>query len=136
MSKQLSGACLCGKVEFVLKADFKAFYQCHCKQCRQLTGTAFASNLFTGVDNIVWLKGGDEVAHYEHPQREFSKSFCRQCGSALPFVNKSKTSLIVPAGSLNEMPDIRPQANIFTSEQACWLEAGANAEKFRYFPED
>ena len=135
MEKILNGNCLCGAIEFSLKEDFNAFYQCHCKQCKQLTGTAFASNLFTGVENINWLKGFEKVAFYEHPDREFSKAFCENCGSAMPFINKSKTSLVVPAGSLNEMPSIEPQANIFVSEEACWLKNGLKAKRFNSFPE-
>lgn len=135
MQSKLTGNCLCGTVKFSLKEDFKAFYQCHCRQCQQLTGSAFASNLFTAPDNIEWLQGAKSVIAYEHPSREFSKSFCSVCGSALPFVNKSKSSLVVPAGSLNELPEIMPQANIFVSEQACWLEPGMNAVKISGFPE-
>jgi len=135
MDKHLTGECLCGTVKFSVTDRFKAFYQCHCKQCQQLTGSAFASNIFTDPHNIEWLSGRDNVTTYEHPSREFSKSFCKTCGSAVPFINKTKTSLIVPAGSLNELPDIQPQANIFTSEEACWLKSGLQAENFSGFPE-
>ncbi len=135
MINSLKGRCLCGEIEFSIGDDFKAFYQCHCKQCQQLTGSAFASNLFTSVENIVWLKGESKVSVYEHPEREFSKAFCSLCGSAVPFINKSKTSLIIPAGSLDRLPDIMPQANIFSSEEACWLRDGLNAKSFSHFPE-
>jgi len=135
MGNKLSGECLCGAVKFTVNDNFKAFYQCHCKQCQQLTGSAFASNLFTDPDNINWVAGKNNVKSYEHPTREFSKSFCSSCGSSVPFTNKTRTSLIVPAGSLNELPNMVPQANIFTSEEACWLEAGLQAENFSGFPE-
>lgn len=133
MAKTLTGGCLCGTVRFSLEDKFKAFYLCHCKQCKQLTGSAFASNIVTDKDNIKWHSGQDSVSIYEHPSRVFSKSFCKLCGSALPFINKAKTSLVVPAGSLNELPEIKPQANIFMSEEACWLSDGAKARKFPGF---
>ncbi|MFT5573637.1 MAG: hypothetical protein ACI9FR_002572 [Cryomorphaceae bacterium] len=135
MTKILKGACLCGAVQFSVKDNFKAFYQCHCKQCQQLTGSAFASNLLTETDNIEWAVGGENVQTFEHPTREFSKSFCAICGSALPFVNKPKTSLIVPAGSLFDVPTIKLQANIFTAEQACWFEGGLEAKNFDAYPQ-
>ncbi|MGK0441159.1 MAG: hypothetical protein ACJA0N_000956 [Pseudohongiellaceae bacterium] len=135
MSKQLTGECLCGSIKFSVTDSFKAFYQCHCKQCQQLTGSAFASNVITDPDNIQWLSGPSKITHYEHPSRGFSKSFCKICGSAIPFLNKHKTSLIVPAGSLNDLPDIQPQANIFTAEQACWLKPGLQAADFSGFHE-
>jgi len=134
MSTKLSGECLCGAVKFSVKENFKAFYQCHCKQCQQLTGSAFSSNIFTEPGNIEWLCGEGSITAYEHPTREFSKSFCNICGSGLPFINKAKTSLIVPAGSLNKLPEIQPQANIFTSEEACWFKLGLQAKSFSGFP--
>jgi hypothetical protein len=131
MTNKLRGGCLCGAVEFLLEDDFSAFHQCHCRQCQQLTGSAFASNLFTTPEHIEWTKGADNINNYVHPSRDFSKSFCASCGSAVPFVNKSGSALIVPAGSLDTFPAIRPQANIFTAEEACWLKPGQVAKKFK-----
>ena len=134
MSNKLYGGCLCGEVRYSVIDDFKAFYQCHCKQCQQLTGSAFASNIYADTGNIEWISGHEKINSYEHPTREFSKAFCKECGSAIPFVNKSKTALVIPAGSLADTPSMKPQANIFTSEQACWLESGTKAKKFKGFP--
>jgi len=133
MTKTITGGCLCGAVKFSLRDKFREFYLCHCKQCRQFTGSAFASNIITAIDNIDWVSGQDKITIFDHPSRSFSKAFCESCGSALPFVNKSKTSLIVPAGSLNEWPEIKPQANIFVSEEATWLSDGIASEKFPGF---
>lgn len=131
----MTGGCLCGSVQFELDNDFQQFYQCHCKQCKQLTGSAFASNLFTAPDNINWTKGQDKIRRYDHPSRTFSWSFCDVCGSALPFVTKSGQALLVPAGSLNEAPTAKLNGNIFMEEKACWLEDGKSAKEFAGFPE-
>lgn len=135
MSNKLSGGCLCGTIKFELEEKFKAFYQCHCKQCQVLTGSAFASNLITRPQNISWLSGEESVAAYVHPERDFSKSFCKHCGSAVPFVNKSGTSLIVPAGSLTSVLNEKLQANIFVSEKACWSSVEPEVENYDFFPE-
>ena len=135
MSNKLCGGCLCGVVKFELEDDFSAFFQCHCRQCQQVTGSAYAANIFTAPDNIKWVAGLDNVTVYEHPEREFAKSFCKICGSGVPFLDKGKTTLIVPAGSLDTAPDIEPQANIFVSEQAHWFKPGLKAEEYDGFPE-
>lgn len=135
MSNKINGGCLCGAVKFELEEDFKAFYQCHCKQCQVLTGSAFASNLFTHPQNISWLSGMGSVVVYEHPDRDFSKSFCKSCGSAVPFVNKKRTSLIVPAGSLASEIREKVQANIFVSEKSCWSSTEADIKNYDNFPE-
>lgn len=135
MSNKIKGGCLCGAIEYQIDDDFKAFYQCHCRQCQTLTGSAFASNLFTHPDNIVWLKGIDSISVYEHPEREFSKSFCKICGSAVPFVNKTKTSLIVPAGSVTSKFEKSLDANIFMSEEACWSKSDLDVKSYELLPE-
>lgn len=130
LDKVLTGGCLCGAVSFNVKNEFSSFYQCHCRQCQQLTGSAFAANLFTKPDNIAWLKGIESITHFHHCDRSFSKSFCQNCGSALPFVTKSAKWLIVPAGSLNEAPAIKLQANIFCKEKAWWIETENKAKDY------
>jgi len=131
----LSGGCLCGEVTYQVNHQFDKFYICHCRQCQQLTGSAFAANIFTDPENIEWLSGQKEISNYNHPSRGFSKAFCSKCGSALPFLNKSGQSIIIPAGSLCEPVEYIPDANIFVSEEAHWLKAGLSAEKFDHFPE-
>lgn len=135
MSNKVEGKCLCGEVGFEVEKNFKVFYQCHCKQCQVLTGSAFASNLFTNPDNISWLKGREFVTKYEHPSREFSKAFCKICGSALPYINKGKTSLIIPAGSLNSDISKPLDANIFVSEKVCRSTPDYAIKEFESFPE-
>jgi hypothetical protein len=49
-------------------------------------------------------------------------------------LSKSGPSLIVPAGSLNENPDIAPQDNIFWSERAGWYDEGKSAIHYDTFP--
>jgi hypothetical protein len=109
-------------VVFQCDNNFKDFYFCHCKQCQQLTGSAFASNIITNTDNIKWLKGEELVSTFIHPSRDFAKAFCKNCGCGLPYINKTKTALVIPAGSLNELPNIKVSAKIFTDEKALWHE--------------
>lgn len=134
--KKLNGGCLCGQVKFQVDEDFVRFYQCHCRQCQQLTGSAFASNLFTQPQNISWLKGAELISNYVDQERDFSKAFCRNCGSALPFVTRSAKALIVPAGSLDVSPKFALQANIFTAEKAAWYDESLhkNLPTFSGFP--
>ena len=130
----LSGGCLCGVVRYQVNQQFDKFYICHCRQCQQLTGSAFAANIFTDPENIKWLSGHAGISNYKHPDRGFSKAFCTRCGSALPFLNKSGQPLIIPAGSLFDAFEKTPDANIFTTEEALWLKAGLSGEKFDHFP--
>jgi hypothetical protein len=135
MKTNLNGSCLCGDVRYSVEERFEAFYLCHCEQCRKVTGSAFASNILTSADNIEWLSGEDKIVNYQDKTRDFSKAFCGICGAGVPYVNRKKTHLVIPAGSLNNAPSSSPKANLFKSESPCWLTEGLAAKSFKGFPE-
>lgn len=134
MERVITGGCCCGSVSFSVKDDFSRFYLCHCEQCRKLTGSAHASNLFTTPDKLTWIRGKDKTKRYDHPERAFSKVFCTECGSGLPFETKNGQWLLVPAGCLDEEPTKLPDAQIFCAEQTHWHKAGMSVIKLPGFP--
>jgi hypothetical protein len=117
MANIITGSCCCGYVTFTLEDCFSDFHFCPCEQYRKLTGTAHSSNLFTSPENINWVNGTDKIKRYDHRKCFFSKAFCENCGSGLPFLSKSCKSLIVPADSLSEERSKKLDAQIFDSEQ-------------------
>lgn len=134
MDRILTGGCLCGAVRFSVKDEFRRFFFCHCEQCRKMTGSAYASNLFTAPENLTWLQGEGETRRFDLPGRQLSQVFCTHCGSALPFVTQNGKALIVPAGTLDEEPSRTPDAQIFCSEETEWHKAGIDAKRYPEFP--
>jgi hypothetical protein len=132
----LKGSCLCGQVSYSLTQKPSQFYFCHCQQCQKVTGSSFAANIIGPVDSIRWLSGEDSLTHFDHPSRAFSKTFCSLCGSGVPHINKSKTSLVIPAGSLDQAPVMEPTSNIFMSESPEWLSIGLSANKFTGYADE
>ncbi|KAA0974590.1 hypothetical protein FQ185_11730 [Pseudomonas sp. ANT_H12B] len=43
MTSTFQGSCLCGAVSYEIKSRPKALSHCHCNQCRESHGAAFAS---------------------------------------------------------------------------------------------
>jgi len=130
------GGCLCGKVKYSVATDIKDFYFCHCEQCRKITGSAFAVNILTPPATVNWTSGSELVKRFDDPgERIFTKVFCSNCGSGLPFINKKGDALVIPAGSLDDSPDIKPNHNIFWADSAAWYEAGMSAPKCSGFAE-
>ncbi len=119
-TSSLSGSCLCGAVRYIATGEAKRFYHCHCKRCRKASGTGHASNLFL-KGTLDWESGEDQLTCYKLPEAErFTNTFCRNCGSRMPrFFEKTGVALI-PAGSLDDEPDLAPQARIFTGSRAGW----------------
>jgi hypothetical protein len=135
MGNKVKGACLCGKVQYTATGPFSAFHICHCSQCRRSTGSAHASNIFTTADRLEWRSGEDQITSFIPDEANvISKSFCRHCGSLVPYISAKSGKLIIPAGSLSEDPGIRPEDNIFWGDRANWYDTVSQTPKFDGFP--
>ncbi|MDV6227043.1 GFA family protein [Nitratireductor aquimarinus] len=120
MAQKNEGSCQCGAVKFQISGPFESFFLCHCSRCRKDTGSAHAANLFSTVAKITWLSGEDRIKTYRVPESRHEKSFCSECGSAVPGIQMDGALLVVPAGSLDTPVDIRPNAHICLSSRANW----------------
>ena len=118
LNLKYSGSCLCGKIQFEINGTFENFFFCHCKSCRKDTGSAHAANLFSSDANLKWLKGENEVKTFNFNNSGHIKSFCPNCGSALPNLQMNNKMVVVPAGSLDSNIEILPTAHIFMKEKA------------------
>ncbi len=134
MGQLSSGSCLCGVVKFEVRGAFDSFYLCHCTFCQKDTGAAYAANMFSTTAQLTWVSGQDLVKTFNLPGTRHAKSFCRECGSAVPMRVKDPALLMVPAGSLDTRPAQRPDAHIFWSSRAPWDEGLMDTMKFEKFP--
>ena len=124
MNKPSKGSCLCQAVSYQFHGPEYVFQYCHCSRCRKFTGSAHASNIIIDPKQFEWLSGEELVGRFEHPEaRHFATCFCKQCGSSLPWLSQSGTAMIIPAGTLDEDPGIRPTQNIFWKDRAPWRAA-------------
>ncbi len=132
----LPGGCLCGSVQFTVSGEAQNFYHCHCRRCRKLSGTGHASNIMVKTDAVAWDKGGSLLGYYKVPEAErFYNQFCKQCGSPLPRVVPELGMVVIPAGSLDSVPDIEPQARIFWDSRVNWSCAAGGLPTFAEYPE-
>jgi hypothetical protein len=117
------GSCLCGDVTYVVEGTFTRWDHCHCSRCRKARGAAYASNLFTTADGVRFTRGQERLASYKVPEARYSMHvFCRRCGSSVPRVDRERDLAVIPVGSLDDDPGIRPQRHIFVGSKAPWHE--------------
>lgn len=137
MSDPITGSCLCKQVIYEITGPVEAFHWCHCSRCRKETGSAHAANLFTRPGGVKWLRGEQWVKRFDLPEaKRFSRAFCSHCGSPAPYLNRTGTHMIVPAGTLDADPGAVPQDNIHWNSRAPWYEAGMAARHYDAEPED
>jgi len=116
----LSGGCLCGAVRYTASGEPQRFYHCHCSRCRKATGTGHASNLFL-QGTLAWDRGEERIRSFRPPDAErFTNTFCEVCGSRVPRFIEKLGMVFIPAGSLDDEPDLQPQARIFLDSRSRW----------------
>jgi len=92
---------------------------CHCSRCRKVRGTAHATNLFVSPDGIRFLRGAELLTTFRPPDAErFAHAFCKVCGSSMPRLTEH--GAVVPMGSFDDDPGVRPMRHIFVDSKAAW----------------
>lgn len=132
---ELTGSCLCGGVSYAVSGNLGVFQYCHCSRCRKFSGSAFAANLLVAPEHFRWLSGEALVSRFEYPgARHFATCFCSKCGGALPWLAQSGKSVVIPAGTLDADPGIRPSQNLFWSSRAPWYEEPQSLPRYEALP--
>lgn len=128
------GSCLCHEITFEIDGDFESFFLCHCERCRKDTGSAHAANLFSSTAKLEWLSGKNKVKTFNFKSEGHIKSFCSECGSALPNIQMDGALLVVPAGCLDSDLGIKPQGHIYMANKANWDEGLEKVPHFTKLP--
>jgi hypothetical protein len=75
------------------------------------------------------------VGRFELPNvKHFATSFCKKCGSSLPWLTQSNKAVVIPAGTLDDDPVERPIHNIFMDNQAPWYREVGELKKYAELP--
>lgn len=127
----VTGSCLCGQVAFAVEGSYLFFHYCHCSRCRKTTGSAHAANLFVKREQFRWTRGEELVRRFLLPSAQyFCTGFCSECGSNLPWVTRNDRFVLVPAGSLDEVPATTPSRNVHWASRAPWYVSPATLPTF------
>lgn len=131
----VTGSCLCKKVAYAITGNLGIFQYCNCSRCRKFTGSAFAANLLVSPRDFTWVRGKEHVGRYELKEtKHFATTFCTHCGSSLPWLTQSEKAVVVPAGTLDDDPIVRPMQSIFCASRAVWYTAPESLPAFDELP--
>ena len=131
----IRASCLCGDVRFEISGALSGGSHCHCSMCRKAHGAAFGSFLHSDAGGFRWTAGQEQVENYPSSPGNV-RAFCKVCGSNLPVLEDEGTHVIIPAGSLDDDPRVRPVVHIHVASKAPWYEIGDGLPRFAEFPPD
>lgn len=126
------GRCCCGAVRYAVEGAFAYALNCHCSQCRRVTGAAFKP--FAGIARECLVVTQGEDALLVMGTAENNNTSCGRCGSLLFSVVRDGAYVHVTLGTLEGDPGIRPSAHIFVGSKAPWFEMGDDLPRYERFP--
>ncbi|WP_428239422.1 GFA family protein [Gynuella sp.] len=116
-----TGRCFCGAFSYQCNADPVFQFNCHCRDCQQATGSAYAPLMF--FNNDVMETNGT-LTFYESiggSGKKIRRGFCPRCGSlVLGKVEAVADRTSVLAGTLDNTSLYHPKANAFCSQASHW----------------
>ena len=118
MDTPITGHCLCGAVKFEATAAPISTVNCHCTDCRRITGSVHGTVLYFEGENVRITGALGSFGHVSDRGTKLTKQFCPVCGSQLfALTGLYPTWIGIRAGCINETANIRPQRNVFVDSK-------------------
>lgn len=115
--------CACGSVQFELEGRPLVMRHCHCGRCRHARGTAHATNIAYKLEALHYVTGEELLVDFDLPGAKFfGTSYCSHCGGAMPRRSPPRRWVVVPVGTVDSDPEIRPMAHQFVASKAPWFD--------------
>jgi hypothetical protein len=115
----IRGSCLCGAVAFEITGALSPVVDCHCGQCRKMTGHYLASTdaaredlSFTSDSGLKWYHASD-IAR---------RGFCGDCGSTLFWEGNGTKRIAIAAGCLDGATGLSTTGHIFVADKGDYYE--------------
>lgn len=129
----MQGHCLCSGVRFEISGKVSRLYQCHCSLCRRVSGSSANAALIVGRDQFAWLTGEDLIERFATADG-WQSHFCRRCGSPLPNPSRGGRAWWVPAGLLEDSPELELGAHLYVGSKASWDRIAGTGTHFDEMP--
>lgn len=122
----LTGSCACNHVQYTSTRLPSSIINCHCTQCRKLSGSPYQSFAEFAPGSVSWVV----PPTFRRSSALGVRSYCQRCGSSMSMTyDFEPEQLGIVAGTINDddggdgrgkIP--KPRAHIFVKEKASWFE--------------
>jgi hypothetical protein len=115
----LRGRCACEAIAYEVDDAFVVAFNCHCSNCRAMTGSAFLPWGEIEREKLRVNKGAGSLLMIGDPDTPHEVR-CEACLSLLYWTSRDGEYVRVPYGSLIDEPTLKPTAHMFVGSKAPW----------------
>ncbi len=112
---------MCGAVTYKIEGDPIVVAQCHCEECRRLSGTGHTVGAMFRAEQVDISGRLEEYVYTSSKDSQVTKAFCLNCGSPVFGRNTNATEhMTLPLGSMDNADDLEVQVVIFDRDKQHW----------------
>lgn len=136
MTTTYTGKCLCGAVSYTANGDPVVVAQCHCEECRRLSGTGHTVGAMF-PKNAVTVTGKTREFNYTSDLGStVTKVFCGRCGSPVFGKNtRAPDHVTLSLGTMDDARGLTIEVVIFARDKPHWDQLGDAVMSFATQPD-
>ena len=136
MTTRYTGRCLCGAVTYVAKGQPIVVAQCHCDECRRLSGTGHTIGAMFPLGSVILRGPLSEFKYLSAQASEVARAFCLRCGSPIHGSNSRMPGyLTLTLGTMDDAAGLEVQVVIFDRDKQHWDQLGKSVALFATQPD-
>jgi len=136
MVDRFTGKCLCGAVSYIAVGRPKVVAQCHCEECRRLSGTGHTVGAMFAAAAVTLSGQLNEFKYTSSKNSEVTKAFCASCGSPIYGTNsRTPDHLTLSLGTMDNTDGLDVEVVIFERDKPHWDQLGEDVVSFTTQPD-
>ena len=136
MNARTSGKCLCGAVTYEVVGPPVVVAQCHCQECRRLSGTGHTVGAMFRSGQITLNGQLAEFKYESEAGSKVTKAFCVNCGSPIYGSNtRLPDHMTLTLGTMDEARELSVEVVIFARNRPHWDRVDDDVTSFETQPD-
>lgn len=118
-----TATCRCGQLSVTVEGEPGRISVCHCLNCQQRSGSAFAAQARWPNDKVVTSGNSKQWSYVGKSGGKATFNFCPDCGSDVFYVlDKMEGVTAVPIGLFQDPTFPSPKFSVWESRKHRWVE--------------
>lgn len=136
MKATLTGKCLCGAVTYAAQGKPVVVAQCHCDECRRLSGTGHTIGAMYPVASVSISGPTAQFQYASSKESVVTRVFCPSCGSPILGKNtRSPEHLTLSLGTMDDAESLKVEVVIFDRDKQHWDQITDGIPRFATMPD-